>query len=168
MKRFPFAVVSAGLLCGLMLMTGPSMVVSAAGAESVPEAQAPGDGDKKPKAENIAAPQVADGIYIAEGTQDGGKKKYAAVVGIKKTGDTYVVEWNSGGVIYRGIGIVEGDRLCVSCVMGKQPCIVVYKIGKDKVLTGRWSVTPGVVETEVLTYKQPLNKKEAPDPAGAV
>lgn len=161
MKRFTFAALSLCVLCGLAVLPGVS---AQSAAQETPK---PAEAEKAPKADE-AVPQDFDGIYVAQGTMDGGKKKYAAVVGIKKTGGTYVVEWNSGGVIYRGIGIVEGDRLCVSCIMGQQPCIVVYKIGKDKVLSGRWSVTPGVVETEVLTYKQPLNKKDAPDPAGAV
>lgn len=169
------ALVLLGLLALCVFVAAPGMSAeNPTGGEKGAQVQKTGEGDKAggeaPRAENAVAAEVADGIYLAEGTQGGGKKKYGAVVGIKRTGDTYQVEWNSGGIVYAGIGIVEGDRLCVSCVMGGHPCVVVYKIEKNKVLSGRWAVTPGVVESEVLTYKQPLpqKKREGEDPAGAV
>ncbi len=111
-----------------------------------------GETDEK-GGEKIVDVKVLEGQYIAEGTQGGGKSAYKGMVAIKRVGETYELTWTfNGQVAYQGIGLVEGDRLCVSCLMKDKPCAVVYKIEKDKTLKGRWTVIPGVVDLETLTY----------------
>jgi hypothetical protein len=145
MKRFTLAVVAAVLLgvftTAPMIWADGRWVVNAAEVE---------------KDEKGGVVAVAEGDYTAEGTAGGGTQKYKGTVRIKKKGETYLIQWRIGPSVYSGIGFVDGDRFCVSCVMGGQPCVVVYKIEKDKTLRGRWAIEPGVVDIEVLTYSQPV------------
>lgn len=87
----------------------------------------------------IAAPALAfEGNYVVQGGNPGNRGTYTGIASIAKNGDTYLIAWNVGGKVYRGIGIADQDVLAVSVPDAKQ--VVLYRKDKDGRLVGRWSV----------------------------
>jgi hypothetical protein len=74
---------------------------------------------------------------IAEaGTLDG--KPYGGTVQITKKGERYAVKWQSTASTASGIGLPSGNKLCVGW-SGNDFGVVLYKIGQDGTLKGRWT-----------------------------
>jgi hypothetical protein len=92
------------------------------------------------------------GNYACKGMNPDGKE-YTGSVKITKQGDVYHLKWTIGQESHAGVGIREENTLAVSWTeAGGTSGIVVYKIGKDKRLVGKWAVQGGKdVYTETLT-----------------
>lgn len=96
-------------------------------------------------AETLEGPESLEGEFeIKKGVAPDGKT-YAGKVTIKKTGDTFAVEWKlpevsfSGAKDYRGTGIREGDHLLVGWGdTDKGAGVGAYKLTGDK-LEGKWA-----------------------------
>jgi hypothetical protein len=123
-------------------------------------ALAPGAGDANaqdaaqstPKPDANAKPRDYSGKYLAEGSNNGGRS-YKAMVEITREGDVYQVLWVLGPrEAYMGVGLTEGDALCVGWATGQVPGLVVYKPERDGKLVGRWTA-PG---SEGKTFKETL------------
>ncbi len=138
------ALLSLSLVAALALASGAQDEGDAAkeGAEGVPP----------------EAGAVADfsGKYIADGVSNGGRA-YKAMVEIAREGDVYQVIWVMGPREgYMGVGVAEGDALCVGWSIGEVPGVVIYKpdaAGQSKKLVGRWAApgSRGKTYTETLT-----------------
>ena len=93
------------------------------------------------------------GTYSCEGTNPD-KTTYEGIVEIVKNGDTYLVRWtmqDDSQVV--GVGILSAGVLSVS-YFGGTPAIVVYSIGENGQLNGKW--TAGGAEGEL--FKETLTK----------
>ena len=111
-------------------------------------------GGAKPAPETAQAPKPRDfsGKYLAEGSSNGGRN-YKAMVEIAREGDVYQVLWVLGPrEAYMGVGLIEGDALCVGWATGQVPGLVVYKPGAEGKLVGRWTA-PG---SAGKTFKETL------------
>lgn len=87
----------------------------------------------------VAAPALAfEGEYVVQGGNPGNRGSYQGLASIAKNGETFLIAWNVGGKVYRGIGIADQDVLAVSVPDAKQ--VVLYRKDKDGRLIGRWSV----------------------------
>jgi hypothetical protein len=113
--------------------------------------------DDAPKADAAApAPRDFSGKYLADGVSNGGRG-YKAMVEILREGEVYQVVWALGpNEGYMGIGMVEGEALCVGWSIGQVPGVVVYKPDTkegSKKLVGRWTApgSRGKTYTETLT-----------------
>ena len=88
---------------------------------------------------------------------DGGS--YSGTVVIQKYGETYQLVWTIGPQTHMGVAIREGELLS-SCWAPSNgpPGIVVYRIGPDRKLSGRYAGLggDGKVFTETLTFVSPL------------
>ncbi len=88
---------------------------------------------------------------------DGGS--YNGTVVIQKYRETYQLVWTIGAQTHTGVAIREGELLssCWAPSYGP-PGIVVYKIGSDRKLSGRYAGLggDGKVLTETLTFVSPL------------
>jgi hypothetical protein len=158
---------SAVLVCVLLVFAG-SMAQSR-GADEMPDSlkaevpkralgagEAGKAGEDEGQARKAKPIALREGRYRVEGTTGGGAGVYKGLVEIKRNGETFHVQWKIGKDVYSGIAMVEGDTFCVSCVMQGRPCVVVYKIGVDGSLSGRWSMQQGVVDIELLKFDAPL------------
>jgi hypothetical protein len=129
----------------------------------------------------IAVPRTAsgqtdlDGVYVSRGINPDGSE-YRGAVQILRDGDRFLVSWISpraaGEALLLeltsvGVGIRSADTLAVSYVAGPAIGIVVYQIGHDGQLVGRWTTAGDEkVYSETLT-KLPdrvPNEPAAPDP----
>jgi hypothetical protein len=92
------------------------------------------------------------GSYTCKGVNPDGQE-YRGKVRITKQGDVYHLEWTIGQESHSGVGIREENTLAVSwATQGGPSGIVVYRIGKDKRLVGKWAVQGGKdVYSETLT-----------------
>lgn len=114
-----------------------------------------GGPDHAPK-DAAAAPRDFSGKYLADGVSNGGRG-YKAMVEITREGDVYQVIWVMGpSEGYMGVGMLEGDALCVGWSIGEVPGVVVYKpdtAAENKKLIGRWTApgSKGQTYTETLT-----------------
>lgn len=103
-----------------------------------------------------AAPRDFSGKYLADGMSNGGRG-YKAMVEILREGEVYQVIWAMGpNEGYMGIGMAEGQALCVGWSIGQVPGVVVYKPDTaegSKKLIGRWTApgSRGKTYTETLT-----------------
>ena len=131
------AFLSLALLGALALATG---------AQEDPNPATPEAGKK----DDAGAARDFSGKSLADGMSNGGKP-YKAMVEITRDGDVYQVVWVLGPrEAYMGVGVIEGDALCVGWAVGEVPGVVVYKgdpekgdKNKDgKNLVGRWTA-PG-------------------------
>lgn len=146
------------VMVGLLALAGGAVAVCAdAWAGSKPDSAAPGktplNEAPKPREDEKKPQTIKEGPYKAEGTTSGGKLVYTAKALLVRKGDTYVMGWYiKDKLTYQGVALVDDDMLTASCIMEGRPCIVVYRMQKDGTLVGRWSMTPGVVDIEKLTY----------------
>ena len=88
---------------------------------------------------------------------DGGS--YSGTVIIQKYEETYSLVWTIGGQTHTGVALREGELLsCCWVPSYGPPGIVVYKIGSDRKLSGRYASLGGngKVAVEVLTFVSPL------------
>ncbi len=76
-----------------------------------------------------------EGRYEISGTNTGGKS-YKGELNIKKDGEGYVFEWNTGSLL-TGFGIRTGDKVAVG-FGGKQCAFVAYDVKPDGTLDGKW------------------------------
>jgi hypothetical protein len=92
------------------------------------------------------------GSYTCKGVNPDGQE-YTGKVKITKKGDVYHLDWTIGQESHSGVGIREENTLSVSwAAQGGPSGIVVYRIGKDKRLVGKWTVQDGKdLYTETLT-----------------
>jgi hypothetical protein len=93
------------------------------------------------------------GTYSCEGTNPD-KTTYEGLVEIVKNRDTYLVRWtmqDDSQVL--GVGIFTGGMLSVS-YFGGTPSLVVYSLGENGQLNGKW--TAGGAEGEI--FKETLTK----------
>ena len=105
--------------------------------------------DNKP----ATRPRDYSGKYLAEGSNNDGRN-YKAMVEVSREGDVYTVLWVLGPrEAYIGVGLTEGDALCIGWATGQVPGLVVYKPGADGKLVGRWTApgSNGKVFKETLT-----------------
>jgi hypothetical protein len=104
-----------------------------------------------PAADRPAEAADVGGDYACKGTNPDGQE-YTGKVKIVKKGDVYQFGWVIGQERYSGVGIRDGNILSVSWVLQNGDTgIVVYKIGKDKRLVGRWAQQGGkAIYTETL------------------
>jgi hypothetical protein len=121
------------------------------------EANAQDAARSAPKPDDAAAapakPRDFSGKYLAEGSNNGGRN-YKAMVEITREGEVYQVLWVLGPrEAYMGVGLIEGEALCVGWATGQVPGLVVYKPGADGKLVGRWTA-PG---SEGKTFKETLS-----------
>ena len=106
--------------------------------------------------EAAAAPRDFSGKYLADGQSNGGRA-YRAMVEVTREGDVYQVVWVMGpNEGYMGVGMTEGNALCVGWSIGEVPGVVVYKADPkpdSKKLVGRWTApgSRGQTYTETLT-----------------
>ncbi len=85
------------------------------------------------------------GTYSARGTNPNGRTYYGSVI-IKAEGDHYLFSWLiSGQQQIKGVGVKKDNTLVVEWGQ-KYP--VIYDIGSDGVLRGKWDNGRG---TEILT-----------------
>ena len=125
--------------------------VSPAADEAKAQTAAP-SAPKPAAAAADAKPRDFSGKYLAEGSNNGGRS-YKAMVEITREGDVYQVLWVLGPrEAYMGVGLIEGEALCVGWATGQIPGLVVYKPGADGKLVGRWTA-PG---SEGKTFKETL------------
>jgi hypothetical protein len=97
------------------------------------------------------------GTYTYVGTNpDGSTYQGEWVAEIRKTGDTYHVTWTKAGEPpEQGIGILDGDRLCVAYDSGGAPGVMVFKPGSGGKLDVLWTfVGQERIGTETFTPKQ--------------
>lgn len=89
-----------------------------------------------------------EGVYVAAGVDAEGHE-YRRAVDIERRGDRFTVTWVAAEVVgqavileptWVGIGIATGDALSVSFVAEDTFGIIVYKVGGDGQLSGRWTV----------------------------
>lgn len=100
------------------------------------------------------APDIA-GRYAVSG-DNGNGTSYAGTVEFTKEGEGYLVKWATGNFTYTGVGVRDENTVAVAIRYEKDPAysgIIVYRIGADGVLKGRWTATgyKGKVLTETLT-----------------
>jgi hypothetical protein len=100
------------------------------------------------------APDIT-GDYRCVGDAGGGKQ-YRGTVKVSKLAECYQLKWEINGTRYTGIGLREGDTLAVSIRQDgndKYTGVLVYRVGKDGTLNGRWSAFgfDGLTYTETLT-----------------
>ena len=142
------------LLLSLALVGGLALATRAQDDPQPPQRQAGAQEDARD-----GASRDFSGKYLADGMSNGGKP-YKAMVEITRDGDVYQVVWVLGPrEAYMGVGVIEGDALCVGWAIGEVPGVVVYNAdpknaGKDKNLVGRWTApgSKGKTFTETLTY----------------
>lgn len=65
--------------------------------------------------------------------------EYEGSISIEKFGNTYQLNWNSGGFRYDGVGIREGNLLIVGWAYGASAGVISYDFDGTKA-TGKWSV----------------------------
>ena len=117
-----------------------------------------------------------DGVYTSRGTNPDGSE-YQGIVHLLRKGDRFIVAWMSprtaGEAVLLeltsvGVGIRSGETLAVSYVAGNSLGVVVYQIGIDGQLVGRWTTDgDSEVHAETLT-KLPARVPSEPataDPA---
>jgi hypothetical protein len=132
----------------------------------------------------IAIPAAAeaqpdlDGVYASRGTNSDGSE-YRGAVHILRHGDRFVVSWMTlraagEGFLLEltaiGVGLRTGDTLAVSYVAGSSLGVIVYQIGEDGHLAGRWTTAgDDAVHSETLTRLpgQVPNDPAAADPPDA-
>jgi len=111
-----------------------------------------------------AAESDPAGVYECTGQNPNGSP-YKGIVEIVKHNDTYLVRWtmpDNSQVV--GIGILSGALLSVS-YFGGTPALVVYTIGENGHLEGKWTAggAGGKVFIETLT-KMPEGAQQPPKP----
>lgn len=98
-------------------------------------------------AASVAQP-VFEGVYIATGVDAAGHE-YRRAVDIEQHRDRFTVTWVAAEVVgqaiileptWVGVGIATGDTLSVSFVAEDALGIIVYKLGEDGQLSGRWTL----------------------------
>ena len=113
--------------------------------------------DEAAKPEDAAEAADFSGKYLADGVSNVGKP-YKAMVEITRDKDVYQVVWVLGPREgYSGVGVIEGDALCVGWAIGEVPGVVIYKRDaeqKGEKLVGRWTA-PG---SQGKTYKETLTR----------
>ena len=115
--------------------------------------EAPADESKPAEA---AEPRDFSGKFLADGVSNTGKR-YRAMVEITREQDVYQVIWVLGPrESYMGVGVVEGDALCVGFAVGEVPGVVIYRPDakeQGKKLVGRWTApgSKGKTFTETLS-----------------
>lgn len=126
-------------------------------AKDKPDEAAKADDAAKADARAAApVPRDFSGKYLADGMSNGGRG-YKAMVEILREGEVYQVIWAMGpNEGYMGIGMLEGEALCVGWSIGQVPGVVVYKPDTaegSKKLIGRWTApgSRGKTYTETLT-----------------
>jgi hypothetical protein len=104
-----------------------------------------------PTAHPVDSKQDLTGVYRCEG------EGYKGTTLIKRSGDAYQILWTIGTDTHFGVALHEGDLLSSSWTSREQiPGIVVYRIGKGKVLNGIYASYPGgKLGKETLTYLGP-------------
>jgi hypothetical protein len=153
-------------LLSLALLAGLALASHARDDAAAPNADAPKDapdatGKDSPagaakEGEAAAARRDFSGKYLADGVSNGGRG-YKAMVEITREGEVYQVVWALGpNEGYMGVGMTEGDALCVGWSIGEVPGVVVYKPDPkpdSKKLVGRWTApgSRGRTYTETLT-----------------
>ena len=136
-----------------LAMLGALALVSRAQDESVKEAPAQGEAPAPPQ-DNAA--RDFSGKYLADGVSNTGKP-YKAMVEIIRDKDVYQVVWVLGPREgYSGVGVIEGDALCVGWAVGQTPGVVIYKPDTQEPnakLLGRWTApgSKGRTFSETLT-----------------
>jgi hypothetical protein len=137
--------------CGVAVTVVLVAVATVSWVGRTARADEPKPGDTA-KPADASKPRNYSGKYLAEGST-GGDRKYRAMVEITREGDVYQVVWVLGPrESYMGVGITEGNALCVGWSNGQVPGLVVYRPDNDK-LVGRWTApgSRGKVFTETLT-----------------
>lgn len=86
------------------------------------------------KAKRTSGTDLA-GKYDVSGTNSGGKD-YKGTLDVKKDGDGYAFEWNTGSVA-KGFGIRQGDTASIG-IGGQQCGFVSYEVKPDGTLEGKW------------------------------
>lgn len=132
----------------------------------------------------IAIPAAAqtqpdlDGVYASRGANPDGSE-YRGAVHILRQGDHFIVTWMTPraageGFLLEltsiGVGIRTGDTLAVGYLAGTALGVIVYQIGQDGHLVGRWTTAgDDAVHSETLTKLpgQVPNKPAAADPPDA-
>ena len=126
--------------CGAAIAVLIALAAAVNRAPALLVADVPREG-RDPKDAEVEKARDYAGKYLAEGVTAGGKK-YRAMVEITREGDVYDVTWVLGPrEAYSGVGITEGNALCVGWSSGQVPGLVVYKPENEK-LVGRWTA-PG-------------------------
>jgi hypothetical protein len=139
-----------GLCLGVVALVAVAMRAPAADEDAgndKPAATQPKDASKPAK------PRDYSGKYLAEGRNNDGRN-YKAMVEVTREGEVYTVLWVLGPrEAYIGVGLTEGDALCVGWTTAQVPGLVVYKPGADGKLVGRWTApgAGGKVFKETLT-----------------
>lgn len=86
------------------------------------------------KAKRTSGTDLA-GKYDVTGTNSGGGD-YKGTLGVKKDGDGYEFEWNTGAVA-KGFGIRQGNTASIG-IGGQQCGFVSYEVKPDGTLEGKW------------------------------
>jgi hypothetical protein len=76
-----------------------------------------------------------EGKYNVSGTNSGGGD-YKGTLDVKKDGDGYAFEWNTGSVV-KGFGIRQGNTASIG-IGGPQCGFVSYEVKPDGTLEGKW------------------------------
>jgi hypothetical protein len=86
------------------------------------------------------APGVLEGEYDLRGTNPGNKGGYKGKLNIRKTGETYQLDWTIPGTpAYRGVGIRVGDYLHVGWGGKEVYAVISYTFDGNKA-EGLWTV----------------------------
>jgi hypothetical protein len=93
------------------------------------------------------------GSYTVEGSNPGSGSKYAGVVAVEKTGETYRVVWVVAGTRYVGTGIGDKNFIAVSYRSGRETGLALYGADGSN-WSGVWTYAGGLdVGTEIWTRR---------------
>jgi hypothetical protein len=116
-----------------------------------------------------------EGSYDMSGINPGDESVYEGKVTVKRTGETYAVNWQLDNNVSKGIGALTtsgGSVFAVSFDLGSTHGIALFELGADGVWNGRWSAVDGVeMGSEVWTPSGATNSDAADaknQPASAV
>ena len=85
--------------------------------------------------------QNTDGNYDVAGKNPDGSA-YKGKLMLQKTGNTFQVQWNVGGMTYNGVGFISGNNLIVGFGFGQSFGTVEYSMAGNKA-QGRWAMGGG-------------------------
>lgn len=97
--------------------------------------------DPKPVIPQGADVEVVDGYYEYEGGE--GEKRYVGVVTIRKTAQTYVVQYMSGGTTFVGAGMRHGESFIVGWSAPEGRGVTAFTVKEGPKLNGVWVAVPG-------------------------
>jgi hypothetical protein len=159
-NRVPWVVAGAGLFCGILVVIALLFVLLNQRKSDRPEASnsvaaspQPASTGPSPSTPSAATTRPVDSARALVADQDmfEGTWKiteaetltgnpYTGTTEVHKNGNRYEIAWRSTASDASGIGLANGNKLCVAWGSSEFG-VVLYKIGADGTLRGRWTAT---------------------------